>query len=104
MQTITNDPSFVPYTKPTQKISEFIALGVSYTAGTSCNGNEEVMGGDAIPGKWPRTSTIGPLSITMTLYRVLASTLILATQCTAGFLSTEAGKLSRTRSNIESTI
>lgn len=45
------DPSFVPYTKPTQKISEFIALGDSYTAGTGCNGNDEKMGWNAVRGK-----------------------------------------------------
>lgn len=27
------NPSFVPYTRPTQKISEFIGVGHSYTAG-----------------------------------------------------------------------
>ncbi|KAE8135882.1 SGNH hydrolase-type esterase domain-containing protein [Aspergillus pseudotamarii] len=45
------DPTFVPYTKPNQKIEEFIALGDSYTAGTGCNGNDEIMGGDALRGK-----------------------------------------------------
>ncbi|KAB8213185.1 Spherulation-specific family 4-domain-containing protein [Aspergillus novoparasiticus] len=45
------DPSFVPYTKPTQKISEFIALGDSYTAGTGCNGNYEILSNDAVRGK-----------------------------------------------------
>jgi hypothetical protein len=44
------DPSFVPYTRPTEKITEFIALGDSYTAGTGCNGNDEIMGGDAVRG------------------------------------------------------
>jgi hypothetical protein len=50
------DPSFLPYTRPTQKISEFIAVGDSYTAGTGCNGINEQMGGDAIRGKraYPR--------------------------------------------------
>lgn len=45
------DPSFVPYTKPTQKIDEFIALGDSYTAGTGCNGINEVIAGDAVRGQ-----------------------------------------------------
>lgn len=45
------DPSFVPYTVPNQKIEEFIALGDSYTAGTGCNGNNEVLAGDAVRGK-----------------------------------------------------
>lgn len=45
------DPTFVPYTKPNQKIEKFIALGDSYTAGTGCNGNDERMGGDALRGK-----------------------------------------------------
>ncbi|KAL5045824.1 SGNH hydrolase-type esterase domain-containing protein [Aspergillus fruticulosus] len=31
------DPTFVPYAKPTQKVSEWIAVGDSYTAGTGCN-------------------------------------------------------------------
>ncbi|KAF7590039.1 hypothetical protein BBP40_003428 [Aspergillus hancockii] len=50
------DDSFVPYTRPTQKISEFIAVGDSYTAGTGCNDKNEQMGGDAIRGKraYPR--------------------------------------------------
>jgi hypothetical protein len=45
------DPSFVPYTQPNQKIEEFIALGDSYTAGTGCNGLDEIMAGDALRGK-----------------------------------------------------
>jgi hypothetical protein len=45
------DPSFVPYTLPTQKIEEFIALGDSYTAGTGCNGLDEIIAGDAVRGK-----------------------------------------------------
>lgn len=45
------DPSFVPYTVPNQKIEEFIALGDSYTAGTGCNGNNEVIAGDAVRGQ-----------------------------------------------------
>jgi hypothetical protein len=44
------DHSFVPYTKPNQKITEFIALGDLYTAGTGCNGNDEITGGDAVHG------------------------------------------------------
>ncbi|KAL2856115.1 SGNH hydrolase-type esterase domain-containing protein [Aspergillus pseudodeflectus] len=44
------DPSFVPYTRPNQKITEFIALGDSYTAGTGCNGIYEQTAGDAIRG------------------------------------------------------
>lgn len=45
------DPSFVPYAVPKQKIEEFIALGDSYTAGTGCNGNNEIIAGDAVRGK-----------------------------------------------------
>jgi hypothetical protein len=45
------DPTFVPYVKPTQKVSEWIAVGDSYTAGTGCNGNDERMGGDALRGQ-----------------------------------------------------
>lgn len=44
-------PSFVPYSAPTQKVEEFIALGDSYTAGTGCNGIDEVFAGDAIRGQ-----------------------------------------------------
>lgn len=47
-----NSTDFVPYTKPSQKIEEFIALGDSYTAGTGCNGVDEIIaGGDAARGK-----------------------------------------------------
>ncbi|KAL3429451.1 Spherulation-specific family 4-domain-containing protein [Aspergillus tetrazonus] len=45
------DPTFVPYAKPTQKVSKWIAVGDSYTAGTGCNGNDERMGGDAVRGQ-----------------------------------------------------
>lgn len=45
------DPSFVPYTRPNQKIEEFIALGDSYTAGTGCNGLDERLSGEALRGK-----------------------------------------------------
>ncbi|RFU31584.1 hypothetical protein B7463_g4755, partial [Scytalidium lignicola] len=44
------NPSFVPYTLPNQKVVEFIALGDSYTAGTGCNGVDEVIAGDAVRG------------------------------------------------------
>lgn len=44
-------PSFVSYSKPQQKVEEFLAPGDSYTAGTGCNGNNEVMVGDAVRGK-----------------------------------------------------
>ncbi|CBF79022.1 putative spherulin 4 family protein [Aspergillus nidulans FGSC A4] len=43
------DPTFVPYAKPTQKVSEWIAVGDSYSAGTGCNGNNKRMGRDAVP-------------------------------------------------------
>ncbi|OCK98794.1 uncharacterized protein K441DRAFT_654161 [Cenococcum geophilum 1.58] len=46
-----SSPSFLPYSKPNQKVEEFIAPGDSYTAGTGCNGNNEVMAGDAVRGK-----------------------------------------------------
>ncbi|KAF2813236.1 uncharacterized protein BDZ99DRAFT_517511 [Mytilinidion resinicola] len=42
-----SSPSFVPYSRPNQKIEEFIAIGDSYTAGTGANGNTETMAGDA---------------------------------------------------------
>nr|OQO27418.1 hypothetical protein B0A51_07869 [Rachicladosporium sp. CCFEE 5018] len=48
---VLSSPTFTPYTKPTQKIEEFIAVGDSYTAGTGCNGNDEVIAGDAYRGK-----------------------------------------------------
>nr|POF17828.1 hypothetical protein CFP56_13240 [Quercus suber] len=44
-------PTFVPYTKPNQKIKEFIALGGSYTAGTGCNGLDKIIAADAVRGK-----------------------------------------------------
>jgi len=43
--------SFVPYAKPNQKVEEWIALGDSYTAGTGCNGNQEIIAADAVRGK-----------------------------------------------------
>lgn len=46
-----NSPSFVPYSKPKQEITEFIALGDSYTAGTGCNGDKETFGGGANRGE-----------------------------------------------------
>lgn len=47
-----SSPTFVPYSRPNQKVEEWIALGDSYTAGTGCNGlNEIVGGGDAARGK-----------------------------------------------------
>jgi hypothetical protein len=45
-----SSPTFVPYSRPAQKIEEFIALGDSYTAGTGCNGINEVMAGSAARG------------------------------------------------------
>lgn len=45
------NPTFVPYTMPTQKIPEFIALGDFYTAGTGCNGQDKVLTGNALRGK-----------------------------------------------------
>lgn len=40
-----------PYTPPTERVTEFIALGDSYTAGSGCNGLDEIMaGGDALRG------------------------------------------------------
>ncbi|KAL4874381.1 Spherulation-specific family 4-domain-containing protein [Aspergillus karnatakaensis] len=45
------DPTFVPYSKPTQRVSEFIAVGDSYTAGTGCNGMDEILGGNALRGQ-----------------------------------------------------
>ena len=48
----TSSPSFTPYAKPNQKVEEWIALGDSYTAGTGCNGLDEIIGGgDAERGK-----------------------------------------------------
>lgn len=44
-------PTFVSYSKPKEKIQEFIALGDSYTAGTGCNGNSERLAGDALRGQ-----------------------------------------------------
>jgi lysophospholipase L1-like esterase len=43
--------SFVPYKKPTQRVSEWIALGDSYTAGTGANGKSDGFAGDAFRGK-----------------------------------------------------
>ncbi|KAI0114007.1 SGNH hydrolase [Nemania sp. FL0031] len=42
-----SSPTFVPYSRPAQKIEEFIAVGDSYTAGTGCNGMKENMAGSA---------------------------------------------------------
>ena len=47
----TSSPSFTPYAKPNQKVEEWIALGDSYTAGTGCNGLNEVLAGDAVRGQ-----------------------------------------------------
>ena len=44
------DPKFVPYQKPTQKVEEWIAMGDSYTAGTGSNGEKEMAGVDAVRG------------------------------------------------------
>ncbi|RYP58959.1 hypothetical protein DL769_008738 [Monosporascus sp. CRB-8-3] len=44
-------PTFVPYSRPAQKVEEFIAAGDSYTAGTGCNGLDEIIAGDALRGK-----------------------------------------------------
>lgn len=38
-----SSPTFVPYSQPSQKVEEFIALGDSYTAGIGSNGNAEVL-------------------------------------------------------------
>ena len=47
-----SSPTFVPYSNPNQKVEEWIALGDSYTAGTGCNGQDEIVGGgDAARGK-----------------------------------------------------
>ncbi|KAL9106463.1 MAG: hypothetical protein Q9227_008494 [Pyrenula ochraceoflavens] len=46
-----SSPSFKPYSKPKQNVEEFIAPGDSYTAGTGCNGMDEIMAGDATRGK-----------------------------------------------------
>ncbi|RYO79247.1 hypothetical protein DL766_003823 [Monosporascus sp. MC13-8B] len=46
-----NSPTFVPYSRPAQRVEEFIAAGDSYTAGTGCNGNNEIIAGDAVRGK-----------------------------------------------------
>jgi hypothetical protein len=46
-----SSPSFVPYSRPSQKVEEFIAAGDSYTAGPGCNGNGELFAGDAARGK-----------------------------------------------------
>jgi len=47
-----SNPTFVPYSRPNQKIEEWIALGDSYTAGTGSNGNVEgeIFAGDAVRG------------------------------------------------------
>ncbi|KAJ8128593.1 hypothetical protein O1611_g5044 [Lasiodiplodia mahajangana] len=46
-----SSPTFVPYSRPAQKIEEFIAAGDSYTAGTGCNGLKENMAGSAGRGQ-----------------------------------------------------
>ncbi|KAF1836712.1 hypothetical protein BDW02DRAFT_628580 [Decorospora gaudefroyi] len=46
-----SSPTFTPYSRPSQKIREFIAAGDSYTAGPGCNGNDEIFAGDAVRGK-----------------------------------------------------
>jgi hypothetical protein len=48
-----SSPTFVPYSKPAsdQKVKEFIAVGDSYTTDTGCNGNNEIITGDAVHGK-----------------------------------------------------
>ncbi|KAM4066417.1 GDSL-like lipase/Acylhydrolase family protein [Hirsutella rhossiliensis] len=46
-----SSPSFAPYSRPAQRVEEFIAVGDSYTAGTGCNGNNEILAGDAVRGK-----------------------------------------------------
>ncbi|KAK3314056.1 SGNH hydrolase-type esterase domain-containing protein [Apodospora peruviana] len=51
MQAELSSPDFKPYTRPTGKVTEFITLGDSYTAGTGCNGDKEKVGGDAVRGK-----------------------------------------------------
>ncbi|RYO81768.1 hypothetical protein DL766_006074 [Monosporascus sp. MC13-8B] len=43
--------TFVPYSRPAQKVEEFIAAGDSYTAGTGCNDLDEIIAGDALRGK-----------------------------------------------------
>lgn len=49
---LVNSPTFSAYTKPKEKVTEWIALGDSYTAGTGCNGLDEIVGGgDAARGK-----------------------------------------------------
>lgn len=47
----TDSPSFTAYSKPNQKVEEWIALGDSYTAGTGCNGLGEIVAGDAVRGQ-----------------------------------------------------
>ncbi|KAM7215674.1 SGNH hydrolase-type esterase domain containing protein [Rhypophila decipiens] len=46
-----NSGDFVEYTRPNQKVTEFITLGDSYTAGTGSNGDKEKVGGAAVRGK-----------------------------------------------------
>ncbi|KAK2603441.1 hypothetical protein QQS21_004392 [Conoideocrella luteorostrata] len=46
-----HSPSFVPYKKPKQRITEWIALGDSYTAGTGANGKGDDFAGEANRGK-----------------------------------------------------
>lgn len=49
---LVNSPTFSAYAKPKEKVKEWIALGDSYTAGTGCNGLQEIIGGgDAARGK-----------------------------------------------------
>ena len=43
--------TYKPYSKPNQKIKEFITPGDSYTAGIGCNGIKDAMAWDAYRGK-----------------------------------------------------
>lgn len=43
--------SFVPYKKPKQRVSEWIALGDSYTAGTGANGKSNDFASEAFRGE-----------------------------------------------------
>ena len=51
MKAELSSPDLVAYTRPNGKVTEFITLGDSYTAGTGSNGNGEKVGGDAVRGK-----------------------------------------------------
>ncbi len=51
ISSVLSSPTFVPYSKPNQRIDEFIALGDSYTAGSGSNGNYERFAGDAVRGQ-----------------------------------------------------